>query len=172
MTATKPPRNHSEDTDEIGIGGFVFGYRELDAAPYPLGAWAALLATLAACCVVEVLCLRQLQRMGVRHALLWLLAWVGVMLAVCAAVWLRRSWRQAVLLAACVGLNTLLSADNLCVFLLLLRQVSDAASSLPALCPATSHGMQVTATQSHISATAAAPSTHRHPLLQHAMRPP
>jgi tellurite resistance protein TerC len=110
------------DSDEIGVAGFVFGYKEYEAGLFPPMAWLLFLAPTAAILLLEDSRLRRLGPMGLRGAVLWLLLWSAVAAAGACALWGLRGWRQSSLFTFCFSLNGLLSGDNLFVFMLLLQQ--------------------------------------------------
>jgi len=114
--------DESEEADEIGIAGFVFGYRELEAPESPPLAWAALGGGVALLLLCEARALHRTP-LGLRLALLWLLALLVLEAGVVAALRCAFSWRQATLFTFACVLNSLLSADNLFVFMLLLQDV-------------------------------------------------
>jgi len=109
--------------DQVGVASFVFGYREREAAAYPLQMWAGLAGTLLLALLLEGAWLRRVgPRVGLRAATGWALACAAGALLGAGALWQLRGWRQAVLFCVCFSMNGMLSFDNLFVLILLLQQ--------------------------------------------------
>jgi len=115
--------DESEADDEIGLAGFVFGYRESDAFEFPPSAWLLFFAFVAASWQAEQILLTRSEKMTVGTAAMWLVGWLAATALVMGALWRVVTWRQATLIGVCFALNGMLSADNLFVFMLLLQKV-------------------------------------------------
>lgn len=115
--------DESEASDDIGLAGFVFGYSEIEAIEYSLEAWTVLGLVLLCVLVLESLFLQCVPHVTAKVSLCWLLIWLALTSLMAIVLWLGISWRQCALFSCCVCMNTLLSADNLIVFMLLLQQV-------------------------------------------------
>jgi tellurite resistance protein TerC len=124
--------------DTIGLAGFVFGYKEHEKTIYPSSAWLLFGGMGLVVLLIERAPLRRHAQMSLPAAAAWLL-WCSMLVTLAGVtLWAARGWRQATLYSACFLLNSMLSGDNLVVFMLLLQQAGlDRRHHVAAI----SHGM-------------------------------